>query len=146
MSNKLMILGHIGVGGQKGWLYSLNGMAPCVPATTYKDPIKFLFKGEDKMSEQTTNYRIRKLTPTECYRPMGFEDKDVNAAREVGMSNSSLYKQAGNSIITDCVELLAEQLYKAQYDDTYICRDECDKCKTPFPKDWMDENFTQPQI
>ena len=63
----------------------------------------------------------------------------------MGMSNSSLYKQAGNSIITDCVELLAEHLYKAQYDDAYICRDECDKCKTPFPKDWMDENFIQPQ-
>ena len=137
----------------RGAVYDINGISPTILTMSGggNKPFviiqvkKFLFKGEDKMSKQTTNYRIRRLTPTECYRLMGFEDKDVNAAREVGVSNSSLYKQAGNSIITDCVELLAEHLYKAQYDDTYICRDECDKCKTPFPKDWVNENFIQPQ-
>ena len=42
---------------------------------------------------------IRKLTPLECWRLMGFTDEDFNAAKESGVSNSQLYKQAGNSIV-----------------------------------------------
>ena len=40
------------------------------------------------------NYRIRKLTPKECWRLMGFSDKDFYAAQSAGVSNSQLYKQA----------------------------------------------------
>ena len=61
---------------------------------------------------------------------MGFEDEDVGRAKSIGMSDSALYKQAGNSIITNCISLIMEHIYKAQVDDTYIC---------------TDENFTQPQ-
>ena len=43
-------------------------------------------------------YRIRKLTPLECWRLMGFSDEDFHKAEEVN-SNSQLYKQAGNSIV-----------------------------------------------
>lgn len=42
---------------------------------------------------------IRKLTPLECWRLMGFTDEDFNAAKKSGVSNSQLYKQAGNSIV-----------------------------------------------
>ena len=76
------------------------------------------------------NIRIRKLTPKECWRLMGFDDADVDNASSVGVSDSKLYSQAGNSIITNCVELLAEHLYKAQYNPDYVC---------------FDENFTRPQ-
>lgn len=41
--------------------------------------------------------RIRKLTPKECFRLMGFSDENFDAAQKVGISNSQLYKQAGNS-------------------------------------------------
>ena len=43
-------------------------------------------------------YRIRKLTPKECWRLMGFNDEDFEKAAMVN-SNSQLYKQAGNSIV-----------------------------------------------
>ncbi len=43
-------------------------------------------------------YRIRKLTPKECWRLMGFTDEDFEKAAIVN-SNSQLYKQAGNSIV-----------------------------------------------
>ena len=46
----------------------------------------------------TDNIRIRKLTPKETFRLMGFSDKDFDAAQNAGISNSQLYKQAGNSI------------------------------------------------
>lgn len=47
--------------------------------------------------------RIRKLTPRECWRLMGFTDEDFNKAQSVN-SNTQLYKQAGNSIVVNCLE------------------------------------------
>lgn len=49
------------------------------------------------------NLRIRKLTPKECYRLMGFSDEDFEKAEKVN-SNSQLYKQAGNSIVVNVLE------------------------------------------
>ena len=72
----------------------------------------------------TNDLKIRKLTPKECFRLMGFTDEDYDKALSVGLSNSAGYKQAGNSIVTNCIELIMEHLYKAQYDNTYICTDE----------------------
>ena len=68
--------------------------------------------------------RIRKLTPRECYKLMGLTFEDCDKAKDIGVADTHLYKQAGNGIITDCCELLAEHLYKAQYNDTYVCTDE----------------------
>ena len=47
--------------------------------------------------------RIRKLTPKECWRLMGFDDADFEKAREV-CSDTQLYKQAGNSIVVNVLE------------------------------------------
>lgn len=49
------------------------------------------------------NLRIRKLTPKECFRMMGFDDEDFAKASSVN-SNTQLYKQAGNSIVVQVVE------------------------------------------
>ena len=50
--------------------------------------------------KEPCNLRIRKLTPKECWRLMGFDDSDFEKASKVN-SNSQLYKQAGNSIVVD---------------------------------------------
>lgn len=68
--------------------------------------------------------RIRKLTPKECHRLMGFDDIDVDRCKAVGMSDAQGYKQAGNSIVTNVISLIAEHFYKAQYDKSYECLDE----------------------
>ena len=47
--------------------------------------------------------RIRKLTPLECWRLMGFDDDDFHKAQAVN-SNTQLYKQAGNSIVVQVLE------------------------------------------
>lgn len=57
--------------------------------------------------------RIRKLTPKECFRLMGFSDENFYAAKNAGISNSQLYKQAGNSIVTDVLYYIYVELYKA---------------------------------
>lgn len=76
------------------------------------------------MSERVEDWAIRKLTPDECWRLMGFTDEDIAKCRAVGMSDTQLYKQAGNSIVTNCIELLAEHLYKAQINEEHKCYDE----------------------
>lgn len=53
--------------------------------------------------------RIRKLTPKECWRLMGFEDKDYEKAAKVN-SNTQLYKQAGNSIVVNVLEAILKNL------------------------------------
>lgn len=53
-------------------------------------------------------FRIRKLTPRECWRLMGFDDEDFDKAQAAGISNTQLYKQAGNSIVVDCLEAIME--------------------------------------
>lgn len=54
-------------------------------------------------------YRIRKLTPLECWRLMGFNDVDFSKAAAVN-SNSQLYKQAGNSIVKNVLMAIFKQM------------------------------------
>ena len=55
--------------------------------------------------------RIRKLTPKECWRLMGFDDEDFEKASQVN-SNTQLYRQAGNSIVVNVLEAILEKLLK----------------------------------
>lgn len=61
----------------------------------------------------TDNIKIRKLTPRETFRLMGFSDENFDAAQKAGVSNSQLYKQAGNSIVVDVLYYIYVELYKA---------------------------------
>jgi DNA (cytosine-5)-methyltransferase 1 len=53
--------------------------------------------------------RIRKLTPKECWRLMGFDDEDYERASKFN-SNTQLYKQAGNSIVVNVLEAILTNL------------------------------------
>jgi DNA (cytosine-5-)-methyltransferase len=55
------------------------------------------------------DFRIRKLTPRECWRLQGFPDWAFDKAQEVN-SNSQLYKQAGNSVTVNVIEVIAKEL------------------------------------
>jgi DNA (cytosine-5)-methyltransferase 1 len=66
----------------------------------YANAITTVQKDSMVASDQTASIRIRKLTPKECWRLMGFDDADFEKAAAVN-SNSQLYKQAGNSIVVD---------------------------------------------
>ena len=67
----------------------------------------------NRKSEGMCQIRIRKLTPKETWRLMGFSDRDFDAAKNAGISNSQLYKQAGNSIVVDVLYYIYVELYKA---------------------------------
>lgn len=62
------------------------------------------------------NVRIRKLTPTECYKLMGFSAEDCKKASDGGISNTQLYKQAGNSIVVNVLEAIYKSLGE-RYDE-----------------------------
>ena len=57
--------------------------------------------------------RIRKLTPKECWRLMGFDDEDFEKASKVN-SNTQLYKQAGNSIVVNVLEAIFKNLFRGE--------------------------------
>ena len=64
---------------------------------------------DNLLLEYITTYRVRKLTPRECWRLMGFSDDDYEKAAEVN-SKTQLYKQSGNSIVRDTLMAIFSQL------------------------------------
>lgn len=81
----------------------IGTLTPNSGNSTPRNGIKIIeAKGEDM--------RIRKLTPKECWRLMGFDDEDFSKAEAVN-SNTQLYKQAGNSIVVDVLEEIFCQIF-----------------------------------
>lgn len=69
---------------------------------------------------ENPEYRIRKLTPRECFRLMGVDDADIDKIQSAGISNSQQYKCAGNSIVVDVLyhifrQAFCEEKQKARY-------------------------------
>lgn len=70
------------------------------------------------MGTLTEDMRIRKLTPRECWRLMGFSDEDFDKAKAAGISDTQLYKQAGNSIVVDVLMAILNNLIGGKDDGT----------------------------
>lgn len=66
-------------------------------------------QGGNLMPKITESYRIRKLTPRECWRLMGVKDEQFNKLHDI--SNSQLYKLAGNSIVVDVLMGIFKNLF-----------------------------------
>lgn len=92
----------------------IDGTSRTIKAQYYKTSLANYKRTGDMGATGVTNgFAIRKLTPKECFRLMGFSDKDFEAAKKAGISNSQLYKQAGNSIVVDVLYYIYIELYKA---------------------------------
>ena len=87
---------------QSNTVYSSEGLCPTLDT----------MQGGNRQPKILEDIRIRKLTPLECWRLMGFDDEDFNKAQQSGVSNSQLYKQAGNSIVVNVLEKIFEKLNK----------------------------------
>lgn len=99
---KIDIVGKTKSGGERSPILADSGICSCLSATDYKQP---------KQINDTGNLRIRKLTPKECWRLMGFTDEEFERAKNTGMSNTQLYKQAGNSIVVNVLVEIFRNLY-----------------------------------
>lgn len=98
-------------GSQCGSVYSDDGNMPTLTAGTHGDA----------NSRICTEYRIRKLTPIECWRLMDFSDEDFHKAESVN-SNTQLYKQAGNSIVVNVLVAILGQLFAGKEDVYKDCK------------------------
>ena len=132
---QISVIGQL-KGGEKGRVVDRDGIGYTLTATEYKDPLKIaepvivgsmqahaavktdgicptlteaMGMGGGQVPVHTYGVRIRKLTPRECWRLMGFLDEEFD--RVHGVSNSQLYKQAGNSIVVNVLSALLSQLF-----------------------------------
>ncbi len=88
-------------------VYSIYGISPTLLARSDSPKILVKYKGQ---------YKIRKMTPYETLKIQGFDEKFVSNIRKYGMSDTQLYKQAGNAVsppvITEIVNNIMERLYE----------------------------------
>lgn len=119
---------------QQDRVYSADGVAMAHPANLPDGSYKYAIDEQNKLvrndgtvgtittdgsspkhnNRVSNGLRIRKLTPRECWRLMGFDDQAFDQAEKV-CSNSQLYKQAGNSIVVDVLEkILTNMLINPQ--------------------------------
>lgn len=80
-----------------------------------KDGMTNTITSVQKDNYLSDGFRIRKLTPKECWRLMGFDDTDFDKAAKVN-SNTQLYKQAGNSIVVNVLEAILKELLDGSAD------------------------------
>ncbi len=73
------------------------------------DP-EFTLTTQDRHGVMVENTRIRKLTPIECWRLQGFPDWAFDRAKKAGLSDSQLYKQAGNSVTVPVIKAIANKM------------------------------------
>ena len=108
---------------------NMRGISRTLCARDFKSPTCVLFGTLDMKGISPTlttcgggnteakvehNGVVRKLTPREYWRLMGFSDSDFNKASQV-CSNTQLYKQAGNSIVVNVLERILERLLYEDY-------------------------------
>ena len=63
------------------------------------------------VDKEGRKYRIRKLTPTECFRLQDVSDEDIEKMKQAGIAKTNLYKLAGNSIVVSCMFHLFRKLF-----------------------------------
>ena len=126
-------------------IYDINKYSPTIntmqggnlePKIVERTPLKFLNRNQKKIEGdyafcvdnsntggikeiENNTIRIRKLTPKECWRLMGFSDNDFIKAQSIPTSNTQLYKQAGNSIVVKVLEKIFTNLLKISNNNDY---------------------------
>lgn len=91
-TNKMTVIGNtVPSGHTAGRIFDTDGISPTM-MERHSKVIQILDKPQ---------YRIRKLTPLECLRLMGFDDEDYNKIKKMNISDSQIYKMAGNSIVVN---------------------------------------------
>jgi DNA (cytosine-5)-methyltransferase 1 len=120
------MLGHIDLKGHDAIkrVYATEGVSPTLtPDRIEKRQNGRRFKEDDEESFTLTaqdrhgiaigekpRYRIRKLTPRECFRLQGFRDVDFDKLMANGISNSQLYKMAGNAVTVTVIDAIGKRL------------------------------------
>lgn len=93
---------------QRSGVLNENSIAPCLTASDYKEPR--MVKIGAKTGLYSVGDKVRRLTPKECFRLQGFKDEMVELGYKLGISDSQLYKMAGNAVSVPVVEWVAQRV------------------------------------
>lgn len=113
------------MGGQVLYLYNqmvLQGISPTIKTTIDKSNMTFVTVMSKEIIHTGPNgqryaIQIRKFTPRDCYRLMGVRDSDIDRlltrdkSGQLIIPKSKQYKLAGNSIVTNCMTAMFEELF-----------------------------------
>lgn len=89
---------------QTARLWSMNGYCPTLTANSTEDTSKMIIYKDNC-------FFVKKISPLESWRFMGFSDDDFYKAKRIGISNRQLFKQAGNSIATNVIYYILKNLF-----------------------------------
>jgi len=89
---------------QTARLWSINGFCPTLTANSTEDTSKLIIYKDNC-------FFVKKISPLESWRFMGFSDEDYYKAKNIGTSNRQLFKQAGNSIATNVIYHILKNLF-----------------------------------
>lgn len=124
--NNLVVYWQTVVGSKQenSFLGDVNGESPCITSacgagggmTSMVTDASLEEARTEEFREQirghsATSYRIRKLTPRECFRLMGVSETNIDKIQQSGVSQSQQYKMAGNSIVVDCLYHLFRKMF-----------------------------------
>ncbi|AHN66609.1 DNA methyltransferase [Bacillus phage Bcp1] len=102
-TNEILRIGQVSSKkSQAGTVYHSDGIFPTVCAGTHGYAMGYVFETSTKLA--------RRITPLEAWKLMGFSEEDYQKVRDI-MSDTQLYKQAGNSIVVDVAVALLRQLF-----------------------------------
>lgn len=120
--NKIMVVGNLYPDNERkpevGRIYDPKGLSPCLNSCGGGNRMPKIIATEGE-GDNMSDTKIRKITPCECWKLMGFTPEDFQKAKDTGISNSQLYKQAGNSIVVNVLEQIFINLSKT-YEDFEI--------------------------
>lgn len=94
---------------------ALGDISYCIDASYWNGASVETFLKKHRRQLVVDGRQIRKLTPKECFRLMGFDDADHDVLVKNGISNTQIYKMAGNSIVVDVLEYLFLNLAEKYY-------------------------------
>ena len=97
-----------------------DGLCRTIKSHYYKNSKSNFTKttGSMTVNGATDGYRIRKLTPRECFRLMGVSEIDIDKIQSAGISKTQQYKMAGNIIVVDVLLFIFKNLFKENTDKT----------------------------
>lgn len=117
VNNEMNLVGMLDMKGNESIrrVYHPNGIAPTLTTMGggHREPkiaVSEIHTVIEDGKEITYHYRIRKLTPLECFRLQGFPDEYYHLLREQKTSDTQLYKMAGNAVTSHVIKQLFQQL------------------------------------
>lgn len=96
---------------QRGRVYNPNGICPNIDTKGGGNREPKIIESSDIVTGQFDGYRIRKLTPRECFRLMGVSESDIDKIQSAGISKTQQYKMAGNSIVVDVLYYIFKKMF-----------------------------------